>query len=168
MMQRNSGFTLLEMLVVLTMLAILATMAVPAIVSPMARDQVKESLDLVERLKAKVVLNQMITAVMPANNKEAGIPAADKLIGNYVKSVEFENGAFHIAFGNKAVGVLENKVLTVRAISVVGSPESPVSWVCGYSKVPKGMESAGENRSTVPAKFLPVACRETGDGTQGK
>lgn len=160
MMQKDSGFSLMELLVVLAMMAILATMAVPAIVSPMAKDQVKESLDLVAHLKTSVAFYQAAMATMPADNAAAGIPVPDKLIGNYVKSIELEQGAFHIVFGNKAVGLLDGKVLTVRAVSVQGSPASPISWVCGYSKVPAGMQAAGSNRSTVPAKFLPVACRE--------
>lgn len=164
-MRENTGFSLLELLVVLVMIAILATMAVPAIVSPMARDQVRESLELVGQLKSGVKLYQQTMDVMPADNKEAGIPLPDKLIGNYVKSVELENGAFHIAFGNKAVSLLEGKVLSVRAVSVQGSPESPVAWVCGYSRVPNGMVADAPDRTTVPAKFLPVECREIPTGS---
>lgn len=167
-MGKQTGFTLIEMLVVLTMIAILATLAVPAVVSPLAREQVKESLALVEQLKGPVAFYQASASVMPVNNAEAGLPPPDKLLGNYVKSIEMENGAFHIAFGNKAVGMLQDKVLTVRAINVAGSPASPISWVCGYSKVPKGMEAAGQNLSTMPATLLPVACREIEEANAGK
>jgi len=167
-MGKQAGFTLLEMLVVLAMIAIMATLAVPAVVSPMAKDQVRESLALIENLKSPVVFYQASASVMPVKNEEAGLPLPDKLIGNYVKSIELENGAFHIAFGNKAVGMLQDKILTVRAISVEGSPVSPISWVCGYSKVPKGMEAAGQNRSTIPASLLPVACREIQEASSGE
>lgn len=157
----DKGFTLLEMLVVVAIIAILATMAVPYYLSSLAKDQVKESLVLVEQLKLPVESYQQANGKLPPNNLEAGIPEAKKLLGNYVESIELEDGAFHIAFGNKAVKLLQGKFLTVRAITVTGSPDSPMSWLCGYSAVPMGMEAAGKNKTSVePKGLLPLACRE--------
>lgn len=161
-MQKQQGFSLLEMMVVLAVISILLMIAIPAYVSTEARDQIRESLALIEKLKAPVELFSLNAAALPATNAEAGLPPPDKLLGNYVQSIELQNGAFHIAFGNKAVGALQGKFLSVRAISVTGSPGSPVSWVCGYSVVPAGMEALGENRSTVGQALLPVKCRAIG------
>lgn len=158
-MKKSRGFSLLEMMVVLAVIAILAMVVVPSYVSTTAKEQVKESLDIAEKLKAPVLAFYQVTQTMPVNNAEAGLPAADKLLGNYVTSIELENGAFHILFGNKAVAPLQGKILTVRAISVVDSPASPASWVCGYSIVPAGMEAKGDNRTSVPFGLLPVSCR---------
>lgn len=156
------GFSMLELLVVLAIVAILAMMAMPSLMSSSAKDQVKESLLLVEGLKKSVEAFHLLAQAMPANNEEAGIPPANKLLGNYVTSIELKDGAFNIVFGNKAVQSLQGLIVTVRAISVLGSPASPISWVCGYSIIPNGMEAVGENRSNVPAALLPVSCRATG------
>lgn len=157
--QKIQGFSLLELMVVLAIIAILAMVAVPSSVSATAKDQVKESLEIVEKLKVPVESFNRAMHTMPVDNAAASLPAADKLLGNYVTSIELENGAFHILFGGKAVKPLQGKMLTVRAISVVDSPVSPASWVCGYSIIPKGMEARGENRSNVPFGLLPVSCR---------
>ncbi|HSC76770.1 MAG TPA: pilin [Pseudomonadales bacterium] len=156
----STGFTLLEMMIVVAIIAILATLAIPTYLSSVAKDQIVESLALVEQLKLPVDRYWQASGKLPANNLEAGIPAPKKLIGNYVDAIELENGAYHIVFGKKAVKILQGKILTVRAITVVGSLASPMSWLCGYSTVPTGMEAVGENRTSVqPAGLLPVQCR---------
>lgn len=161
----KSGFTLIELVVVLCIIALLAMMAVPSYVSTTARDQIKESLEIGEKLKPFVNDFYQDSQKFPASNKEAGMPEAEKLLGNYITSVEEANGALHMTFGSKAVKPLQGKILSLRAVSVAGSPESPISWICGYSQVPKGMIAPGENRSTVPATLLPVECRDISGGT---
>lgn len=158
---RCSGFTLMEMLVALAIIAILLTAAVPSVVAPIARAQVDESLAIVEKLQKSVVGFYEANGVLPLDNEAAGLPAPDKLIGNYITSVELRRGAFHIHFGNKANSVLSDKVLTVRAIVVPDSAASPMSWLCAYSQVPKGMLAADQDFTTVSAQYLPVKCRDT-------
>jgi type IV pilus assembly protein PilA len=158
---RHAGFTLMEMLVVLSIIAILLTAAVPSIVTPIAREQVEESLAIVEKLQLSVVDYYESNGVLPQDNEAAGLPAANKVIGNYITSVELRRGAFHIHFGNKAQTVLQDKVLTVRAIIVPDSAASPMSWLCAYSQVPKGMLAADQDFTTVSAQYLPVKCRNT-------
>lgn len=97
--------------------------------------------------------------MLPADNAAAGVPNPDKLIGNYVTRVEVNNGAISVTFGNFVNKAIEGQVVTLQPILVKGSPASPMSWRCGYRGVPNGMEPAGENRTNIDAKFLPVACR---------
>lgn len=159
-MRLPRGFTLIELVVVLAVIAILATMAIPSHVSSLAREQVRESLEIVEKLKPSVEQARMLTLAMPEDNAAAGLPEPDRLLGNYITSIVLENGALTMTFGNKATSALKDKKLTVRAIAVVDSPASPVSWICGYSRIPDGMWAEGENRTTVAAGLLPVACRD--------
>jgi type IV pilus assembly protein PilA len=35
----------------------------------------------------------------------------------------------------------------------------PVTWVCGYAEPPDKMTVRGENRTNIPANFLPFSCR---------
>jgi type IV pilus assembly protein PilA len=119
----------------------------------------------VEKLKPAVEAFHSGAQRMPASNAEAGLPAADKLLGNYVSSIELKDGAFLVTFGNKAMTGLQGKLLSVRPVEVVDSPASPVSWICGHSQVPRGMQADGEDRTTVPPAMLPVACRDLAPAT---
>lgn len=163
-MRKPGGFSLLELAVVLAVVALLAMMVVPSYISRTAREQIAESLALVEKLKPAVDAFHSARQAMPSTNTDAGLPAPDQLPGNYVKTITVSNGAFHIEFGNKALTGLQGKLLSVRPVEVAGSPASPISWVCGYSVVPNGMQAAGENRTTVPSGLLPIPCREINSG----
>jgi type IV pilus assembly protein PilA len=156
---KSCGFTLLEMMIVVGLIAILATLALPSYISSIAGDQIKESLALVEPLKEPVEIYYKALGELPVNNKEASIPESNKLLGNFVTSIELKKGAFHITFGNKAVAPLKGQILSVRAITVKDSSASPMSWVCGGSAVPVGMVAAGENLTSVKENLLPMACR---------
>jgi type IV pilus assembly protein PilA len=155
---RDAGFTLIEILIVLALLAILAVMAVPSIDNKVSRTQIVESVDLLKQLKEEVASYYTANEVFPHNNSDAGIPPANKLLGNYVELIELSDGAFHITFGNRAHSQLKGKILSVRPIFVKDSAASPVSWLCGNAPIPKGMEAAGQNRTTIAAKYLPINC----------
>ncbi|WP_062061991.1 pilin [Cellvibrio sp. OA-2007] len=158
-MKRIHGFTLIEIMVVVAIIAILALMALPSPDPAIARKQVVESMELVEDYKKLVAFYHKSTQVFLKDNKEAGMPAADKLLGNYVDRIDLKDGAFHLHFGNKAHGNIKNKTLSIQPIMVKGSPESPISWICGKAAVPDGMQAAGENKTDLELKDLPLTCR---------
>jgi type IV pilus assembly protein PilA len=95
----------------------------------------------------------------PSNNAAAGVPEPNKLIGNYVTSVEVKDGAINVTFGNFVNKMVTGQIVTLQPIVVKGSPASPMSWRCGYRGVPAGMEPVGENRTNVNLQFLPSSCR---------
>lgn len=156
---RNNGFTLIELMIVVSIIGILASVALPAYQTYTTRAQIVESLIIVGELKASVTEQYKAKGIFPINNKEAGIPDARYLLGNYVKNITLEGGAFHILLGNKANHNLADKILTIRPIIVTNSAASPLSWVCGNSGIPEGMEPIGENKTSIEGEFLPWACR---------
>ena len=158
-MKINKGFTLIEMMVVVAIIAILAVIALPSPDPAIARKQVIESMQLVEDYQKLVTFYHKSAQVFLKNNQEAGIPAADKLLGNYVDRIDLQDGAFHLHFGNKAHPSIKNKTLSIQPIMVSGSPESPISWICGKAAVPAGMKAVGENRTDLELKDLPLNCR---------
>lgn len=156
---QSAGFTLIEVSVALGILAILLLMALPSYTDRIVRDQVAEALPLADVAKAPVALAWSMGLPLPADNAAAGLPAADKIVGNLVSSTRVENGAVHVTFGNRANALLRGKVLTLRPAVVDDAPVVPVAWVCGHAPVPDKMSAKGANRTDVPPNYLPFRCR---------
>lgn len=154
------GFTLMEMMIALLILAILSLMIVPMTGNIGIREQVNEALEMTTALKTPIMDYWVVHKAFPEDNEEAGLPTSDKLIGNYVTKIEIVDGAMHLYFGNKANSKLHGQILSLQPLFVEDSLASPISWNCGYSHPPPGMELAGDNRTTVDNKLLPIACRD--------
>lgn len=157
--QSYTGFTLIEILVVIALIAILALAAVPNMQDRIVREQVVEAVKLADVAKPAVEATWRTSEEMPADNEEAGLPVAEKIVGNLVSAVTVEDGAIHITFGNNANGVAQGKLLTLRPAVVEDTPLVPVAWVCAGAAVPDKMTALGRNRTTLEDRYLPVNCR---------
>jgi type IV pilus assembly protein PilA len=156
---RHSGFTLIELMIVVAIIGILAGIAIPAYQSYTIRAQVTEAFSLASELKGPIQEYRKERGTLPVDNAAAGVPEPDKLIGNYVTRVEVSHGAINVTFGNFVNKAIDGQIVTLQPILVKGSPASPMSWRCGYRGVPRGMEPAGENRTNIDSRFLPTSCR---------
>jgi len=153
------GFTLLEMMVVIGIVAILALMAIPTYQDKFIRDQIAEALPLADIAKPPVALSWAVLQTFPADNAAAGLPVAEKIVNNTIRSVAVQGGAIDITFGNKANKVILGKILTLRPAVVEDAPIVPVTWVCGYATAPEKMTVKGENKTNIPPGYLPIRCR---------
>lgn len=160
MRKNGGGFTAIELMMVLGVIAILALLAVPSYQEKIVRDQVIEALPLAEIAKGPVAASWSAGLPFPDHNEGAGLPAADKIVSNLVRSVLIEKGAVHVTFGNRANSALRDKVLSLRPAVVAEAPVVPVAWVCGNAAPPDKMTVKGENKTTIPAIFLPLRCRQ--------
>jgi type IV pilus assembly protein PilA len=157
---RNRGFTLLELMVTIAVMAILMMIALPSYLDKLVRDQVAEALPLGDLAKPAVQAAWAAKQPLPADNTAAGLPEPEKIVNQVVKSVTLDNGAIHIAFGNKAHNALKGRTLTLRPAVVEDAPVVPITWLCGYAGAPEKMTAKGTNKTDVPAGLLPLRCRQ--------
>jgi type IV pilus assembly protein PilA len=155
---RRSGFTLIEIMVVVAIIAILALTAVPTLYQGVVRQQIKDSMPLADLARDGVNNFYRREGKMPADNAAANVPAANKIIGNYVTNVVIADGAVTMTFGNSAYAAIKGKTLTWRAAIVTDAPTVPIAWVCGGKAPPEGMTALGRNETTLPGNVMPAGC----------
>lgn len=146
-------------MVVLGIIAILALMTLPLYVEKNVQQQVKEGIDFAEFMKRGVSTAYALTGALPKDNAGAGLPAPDKVIGNYVVSGTVSDGVITLVFGNLAASNIKGKKVSLRPGYVLDAPQVPISWICGRGRVPAGLTVAGNDATDIPPDWLPVACR---------
>ncbi len=159
MTPRKRGFTLIEMMVVLAVIAILALIALPNGQDKLVRAQIAEALSLADIAKAPIAANWSSAHIMLPDNASAGLPVPDKVVSNYVRALTIENGVIQITFGNRAHPLIKDKILSLRPAVIEDAPIVPVTWVCGNASAPDKMVIKGQNKTNIPANFLPLTCR---------
>ena len=162
-MNRHAGFTWIELVMVLAVAGILALMAIPALQEGTLRKQVKEGLELATVAKTGVQAAYSFAGEFPPDNKAAGLPEPDRIVGTMVSAVQVEKGAVTVTFGNNASKVLAGRKLTLRPAVIPDQPIVPIAWLCHGANVPKGMVVHGEDRTDLANEMLPVECRATSE-----
>lgn len=158
-MRRHAGFTWIELVLILAVIGILGAMAIPGLQDTMLKKQVKEGLDLAGVAKKGVQSYWSANGEMPGDNKTAGVPAKDKIVGSMVKEVAVDQGAIHIVYGNNASKAIEGMKVTIRPAVVKDEPSVPIAWICAKLPIPDKMEVRGQDQTDIPAKWLPIECR---------
>ena len=152
------GFTLIELMITVAIVAILATLTIPSTMSNRQRADVTQALMMANEARSSITYYYRSSLDFPADNKEAGLPEADMLISHKVTRIEVENGAIHITLGNKVAKPLQGKIISLRPAVVTGSPNSPISWLCGPAKPVPGMSAIGNNKTNLTAATIPLSC----------
>jgi type IV pilus assembly protein PilA len=161
MSYRSRGFTLIELMIVITIIGILASLAVSAYQTFTVRAQVSEGLNFAAGTKAPIVDAYTNGGIAPANRAAAGMtPMATDSRGSYVTSVEIVNGRVDITFG----GPLAHQDIIGTALSLTPyeTAGNTVVWRCGNAVPPAGVllnGGSGHVAPTVDPRYLPSTCR---------
>lgn len=155
----RDGFTLIELMVVIGIISILALIAAPSYLDQFIRKQIVEAVPLADIAKTPIAASWAVEQSFPHDNAGVGLPSADKIVNNFISSLSVQDGAIQIEFGNSANALIKGKILTLRPAVVEDAPIVPVTWVCGNARGPGKMTIKGENKTNIPARYLPLNCR---------
>ena len=141
MIQR--GFTLIELMTVVTAIGILSSVAIPVYQDYSIRVSVSEGLYLAKPAKLSIAETWHSAGVVPQANSTAGLPLSTSIVGNYVSSVAVgANGAITITYNN--IPEIQGSTLLLVPTTIPGA----VMWDCRSN-------TAG----SVPDIYRPVQCR---------
>lgn len=138
-MKKQSGFTLIELMIVVAIIGILAAIALPAYTDFTTRSKVSELIVAGDKCKNSVIeYYQTMDSTLPADNAAAGCPDQQT---QYVTSLTVANGVITVASAIAAAP--GNFVLTPTANA---ADATILDWECNTA-------------STIDSKFLPANCR---------
>ena len=127
---KQSGFTLIELMIVVAIIGILAAIALPAYQDYTKRSHASEAMSLITSAKTAVTEYYSSKGEWPSSNKKAGLADSTAIKGNAVKAVlvgkKGTNGvAISATFNTK---VVPDK--NVWFEGVVDSSSGSVEWTC--------------------------------------
>lgn len=158
---RLRGFTLIELMIVITIIGILASLAISAYQTYAVRAQVTEGLNMAAGAKVPIVDAYTNSGTAPADRLAAGMSAnATDTSGSYVSGVAVTNGRVDVTFsGPRAHQAIFGQTVSLTPYETNGNT---VVWRCGNAAQPAGVLLQGgapHLAPTIEARYLPSACR---------
>ena len=169
MKRLNSGFTLIELMIVVAIIGILAAVAIPQYQNYVARAQVAEGLSVASSIKIAVAEYYNTNGIYPngsdapARHQQLGISEiATDFSGRYVRRIQVKNaGSMEILLNLASTGV--NKQIAEKSFYLIPTDEGgSISWrcACAFNAAAVCVDGGTPNPSTrqIDEKYLPSSC----------
>jgi type IV pilus assembly protein PilA len=150
-MTKQHGFTLIELMIVVAIIAILASIALPAYQDYTIRSQVSECPIVATFAKTAVSETLVNDGALPGDNAEAGLPAANTIVGKYISEINvLANGVIECTFSStsprRANVLIDTKTLRLTP-TIPGNFATAGSLVWTCSSI------------SMAERYLPTMCR---------
>jgi type IV pilus assembly protein PilA len=142
MKSHQSGFTLIELMIVVAIIAILAAIAVSQYQDYAIRAQVSEAASLADGAKPSVSEFVQNNGRFAPNNTSVGLASPGSITGRYVTGLNAANGIIDVTLGGMAHTAISGGHLLFSPVTHAGS----IEWVCNRS-------------NTLNEKYVPPVCR---------
>ncbi len=153
--QSQSGFTLIELMIVIAIIGILACLAIPAYQNYTIRAQVTEGLNLAADWKVAIADFYNTNSSWPS---QADLTDMAPSVGTYVSSINVSSGVITITYGTAQT----NQSINGQTLTLVPytNDNDDVLWQCGLAAPPGGNIAPGAvtgGTSLLPQQ-LPTSC----------
>jgi len=143
--RKQTGFTLIELMIVVAIIGILAAIAIPQYQDYTVRARVTEGFNLAGAAKTGIAEFYNTNSAWPTNNASAGV--ADVITSKYVSSVVVGTGIITITYTGLGTG--SNPTVRLSPFVLAGAASAgAIDWDC------KDVATA-----TLPIKYRPSNCR---------
>ena len=125
-MKNNRGFTLIELVVVISIIGILAAIAIPNFIHYRNKAYLTEGYVLFDAVKKDISEFYDHRGVFPENNTEAGLAEPKYIRGKDVASVTVHKGVVIIEFEKGSRSMYQKLILAPQLTE--GNPTGPIIW----------------------------------------